>query len=55
LPVATDYSVAPYDPKAPNRGYLVVRREAGVIGVAVNTQASGAPRRGTGLCDLCNL
>jgi hypothetical protein len=42
------------DPKAPNRGYLVVRREAGVTGIAVNTQASRAPRRGAGLCDLCN-
>ena len=41
------------DPKAPNRGYLVVRRGAGVIGIALNTQASGAPRRGAGLCDLC--
>ena len=28
------------DPKAPNRGYLVVRREAAVTGIAVNTQAS---------------
>jgi len=42
------------DPKAPNRGYLVVRRDEGVIGIAVNTQATGKPRRGTGLCDLCN-
>jgi hypothetical protein len=42
------------DPKAPNRGYLVVRRDAGTTGIAVNTQASGAPRRGAGLCDLCN-
>ncbi len=42
------------DPKAPNRGYLVVRRDAGVTGIAVNTQASGTPRRGAGLCDLCN-
>lgn len=42
------------DPKAPNRGYLVVQREAGVTGIAVNTQASGGPRRGAGLCDLCS-
>jgi hypothetical protein len=42
------------DPKAPNRGYLVVRRNDGVTGIALNTQASGKPRRGTGLCDLCN-
>jgi hypothetical protein len=42
------------DPKAPNRGYLVVRRNDGVIGIALNTQATGKPRRGTGLCDLCN-
>ncbi|MEU4192495.1 FBP domain-containing protein [Kribbella sp. NPDC026611] len=42
------------DPKAPNRGYLVVRRDAGVTGIAVTTQASGAPRRFSGLCDLCN-
>lgn len=42
------------DPKAPNRGYLVVRRDGGVTGIAVNTQATGKPRRGTGLCDLCN-
>ncbi|MEV5967879.1 FBP domain-containing protein [Kribbella sp. NPDC051952] len=42
------------DPKAPNRGYLVVQRDAGVTGIAVNTQASGVPRRGAGLCDLCN-
>ncbi|TCO32810.1 treble-clef zinc-finger protein [Kribbella steppae] len=41
------------DPKAPNRAYLVVRREGGVTGIALNTQASGKPRRGTGLCDLC--
>ena len=41
------------DPKAPNRGYLVVRRDAGVTGIALNTQASGTPRRGSGLCDLC--
>jgi FBP C-terminal treble-clef zinc-finger len=42
------------DPKAPNRGYLVVRRNDGVTGIALNTQATGKPRRGTGLCDLCN-
>lgn len=42
------------DPKAPNRGYLVVRRDAGVTGIAVTTQASGAARRFAGLCDLCN-
>ncbi|MFG1819439.1 FBP domain-containing protein [Kribbella sp. NPDC049174] len=42
------------DPKAPNRAYLVVRREGGVIGIALNTQATGKPRRGTGLCDLCH-
>lgn len=41
------------DPKAPNRGYLVVRREGGITGIALNTQATGKPRRGTGLCDLC--
>jgi hypothetical protein len=41
------------DPKAPNRGYLVVRRDAGITGIAVKTQTSGAPRRGAGLCDLC--
>lgn len=42
------------DPKAPNRAYLVVRRDDGVTGIALNTQASGKPRRGTGLCDLCH-
>ncbi|MFB6718519.1 FBP domain-containing protein [Kribbella sp. NPDC056345] len=42
------------DPKAPNRGYLVVRRDDGVTGIALNTQATSKPRRGTGLCDLCN-
>ena len=42
------------DPKAPNRAYLVVRREGGVTGIALSTQATGKPRRGTGLCDLCN-
>lgn len=42
------------DPKAPNRGYLVVRRDGGVTGIALNTQASSKPRRGTGLCDLCH-
>ncbi|GAA1711955.1 FBP domain-containing protein [Kribbella yunnanensis] len=42
------------DPKAPNRGYLVVRRDGGVTGIALNTQATSKPRRGTGLCDLCN-
>ena len=42
------------DPKAPARGYLVVRRDAGPIGIAVNTAATGKPRRGTGLCDLCH-
>ena len=41
------------DPKAPNRGYLVVRRDAEVTGIALRTQASGAPRRFAGLCDLC--
>jgi hypothetical protein len=41
------------DPKAPNRGYLVVPRDGGVTGIALNTQATGKPRRGTGLCDLC--
>ncbi|MEV6267482.1 FBP domain-containing protein [Kribbella sp. NPDC051936] len=42
------------DGKAPNRGYLVVRRDAGVTGIAVSTQSSGAARRFAGLCDLCN-
>jgi hypothetical protein len=42
------------DPKAPSRAYLVVRRNDGVTGIALNTQASGKPRRGTGLCDLCH-
>ncbi|WP_433159586.1 FBP domain-containing protein [Kribbella sp. CA-247076] len=41
------------DPKAPNRAYLVVRRDTGVTGIALNTQATVKPRRGTGLCDLC--
>ena len=42
------------DGKAPNRGYLVVRRDTGVTGIAVSTQTSGAARRFAGLCDLCN-
>lgn len=42
------------DPKAPARGYLVVRRTDGITGIAVNTAATGKPRRGTGLCDLCH-
>ncbi|MFF0266926.1 FBP domain-containing protein [Kribbella sp. NPDC004536] len=42
------------DGKAPNRGYLVVRRGDGVTGIAVSTQTSGAVRRFAGLCDLCN-
>jgi hypothetical protein len=42
------------DPKAPNRAYLVVRRDDAVTGVALNTAATGKPRRGTGLCDLCH-
>ena len=42
------------DGKAPNRGYLVVRRDDSVTGIAVSTQTSGAPRRFAGLCDLCN-
>jgi hypothetical protein len=42
------------DAKAPNRGYLVVRRDDGVTGIAVSTQTSGAARRFAGLCDLCN-
>jgi len=42
------------DPKAPARGYLVVRRDAGVTAIALNTAATGKPRRGTGLCDLCH-
>jgi hypothetical protein len=25
-----------------------------VTGIALNTQATGKPRRGTGLCDLCH-
>jgi hypothetical protein len=42
------------DPKAPARAYLVVRRDAEVTGIALNTAATGRPRRGTGLCDLCH-
>ena len=42
------------DGKAPNRGYVVVQRDAGVTGIAVSTQTSGAARRFAGLCDLCN-
>jgi hypothetical protein len=42
------------DGKAPNRGYLVVRRDDAVTGIGVTTQASGAARRFAGLCDLCN-
>ncbi|MFI5693983.1 FBP domain-containing protein [Kribbella sp. NPDC051586] len=42
------------DAKAPNRGYLVVRRDGEVTGIAVSTQTSGAARRFAGLCDLCN-
>jgi hypothetical protein len=42
------------DGKAPNRGYLVVRRDNGVTAIAVSTQTSGAARRFAGLCDLCN-
>lgn len=42
------------DPKAPARAYLVVRREGGTTGLALGTAASGAPRRGAGLCDLCH-
>ena len=42
------------DGRAPNRGYLVVRRDAGITGIAVSTQTSGAARRLAGLCDLCN-
>ncbi|WP_405060255.1 FBP domain-containing protein [Kribbella sp. NBC_01505] len=42
------------DAKAPNRGYLVVRRDGAVTAIALSTQATGKPRRGTGLCDLCN-
>lgn len=42
------------DPKAPARAYLVVRREGGITGIALSTAASGAPRKGTGLCDLCH-
>ncbi len=41
------------DGKAPNRGYVVVRRDTGVTGIAVSTQTSGAARRFAGLCDLC--
>lgn len=41
------------DPKAPARGYLVVPRESEPLGIAVSTAASGKPRRGSGLCDLC--
>jgi hypothetical protein len=42
------------DPKAPARAYLVVRRDSGTTGVVLTTTASGRPRRGAGLCDLCN-
>jgi hypothetical protein len=42
------------DAKAPARAYLVVPREDGVLGIALNTAATGKPRRGTGLCDLCH-
>jgi hypothetical protein len=43
------------DPKAPNRGYLVIPREdAEPVGIAVSTAATGAPRRGSALCDLCH-
>ncbi|TWD73074.1 treble-clef zinc-finger protein [Kribbella amoyensis] len=42
------------DAKAPNRAYLVVRRDDGLIAIALQTAATGKPRRGTGLCDICN-
>jgi hypothetical protein len=42
------------DPKAPNRGYLVVPTDDGLVGIAVSTAASSAPRRGSALCDLCH-
>ncbi|TDU83219.1 treble-clef zinc-finger protein [Kribbella voronezhensis] len=42
------------DPKAPARAYLVVPRDGGVAAIALGTAASGKPRRGTGLCDLCH-
>jgi treble-clef zinc-finger protein len=42
------------DPKAPNRGYLVIPQPDGIVGVAVATAASSAPRRGSALCDLCH-
>ena len=42
------------DPKTPARAYLVVRRDSGVTGIALSTAATGKPRRGTGLCDLCH-
>ncbi|ADB33608.1 hypothetical protein Kfla_4590 [Kribbella flavida DSM 17836] len=42
------------DPKAPARAYLVVPREEALTGIALNTAATGKPRRGTGLCDICH-
>jgi hypothetical protein len=42
------------DPKARDRGYLVVPREDGSVGIAVSTASSSAPRRGSALCDLCH-
>lgn len=43
------------DPKAPNRGYLVMPRDgAEPVGIALSTAATGAPRRGSALCDLCH-
>src|SRR3954471_24266420 len=42
------------DPKAPARAYLVVPRDGGVTAIALGTAATGKPRRGTGLCDLCH-
>jgi hypothetical protein len=42
------------DAKAPARAYIVVPRDSGLTGIALNTAATGKPRRGTGLCDLCH-
>lgn len=41
------------DQKAPNRGYLVLRHDGRTVGLELTTAASGRPRRGAALCDLC--
>jgi hypothetical protein len=41
------------DPRAPQRAFLVTDRDRVPVGVELRVSTASAPRRGTGLCDIC--